>query len=318
MFESFRPFLLAVSALTASLLAGVASASAQDPKSHCERHFPGQIQGEIRSACSSAFQDFQKLGKTLVDTRCRLNYGDEPRLVMACLIGAAISEDLSRKSDSFKKKHQLCAEHYPAHTEIDAFFQESCLSGIYLPDIMKTEGRAHFENCGQITPERSFIGPCAVGLSLSRDLKNPTALTQQNRLCEQYFDHKLFHIGYRSCLSARSIATSAASASVKIDDALKECSNVVSESGNDTERAACIVGLNISRHLQRQEDVSKRFQKCGENKVSYQGRDFLACLTAASLLELGDRSGAQNGCREVFRNAQTRGRGDCLNSLSLF
>jgi hypothetical protein len=316
MFESFRPFLLALSVLTVSCLAD--AAPAQESKGHCERHFPGQIQGEIRAACASASQNFEVLGKKLVDARCRLNYGDEPRLVMACLIGSSISEDLARKADTFKKRLQLCAEHYPAHTEIDAFFQESCLSGIYLPGIMKTDGRAHFENCGQITPERSFIGPCAVGLSLSRDLENPTTLAQQNRMCEQYFDHKLFHIGYRSCLIARSIATSPTSIPTRIDDALKECSNVIAESGNDTERAACIVGLNIYRHLQRKEDVTKRFQKCGENKVSYQGRNFLACLTAASLLELGDRNGAQNGCKEVFRSAQTRGRGDCLNSLSLF
>jgi hypothetical protein len=97
-------------------------------KRECERHFPGLIQSEVRAACSSSAVDFTGLGKGLVETRCRLNYGEEPRLVMACLIGASVTNDIAASRDEFKKKLQLCSEYYPVHNEIDAFLQESCLS----------------------------------------------------------------------------------------------------------------------------------------------------------------------------------------------
>ena len=283
---------------------------------NCERHFPGQIQAEVRAACTASAPDFSRLGRGLIDTRCRLNYGEEPRLVMACLIGSSIAEDLTNSREAFKRKLQLCAETYPVHNEIDAFLQESCLTGTLVPDLMKTEGKARFEACAKITPERSFIGPCAVGLRLTLENQESSAPpAQQNKLCEQYFNLRQFHKGYRACLNARALAAEPVG---KIGDAIKDCGNILSEANNDTEKAACLVGLTIHRKLSKREDVSKRFQKCGENKVTYQDRDFLACLTAASLLDFADKDGAQKGCREVFKDSKSRSRGDCINSLTLF
>lgn len=294
-----------------------------DLKRQCERHFPGQIQSEVRAACSSTAVDFIRIGKALSATRCRLTYGEEPRLVMSCLIGTSIAEDLVANREDYKKKLQLCGEYYPVHNEIDAFLQESCLTGIHMPGLMNADGKARFEACAQITPERSFIGPCAVGLSLAQDAGTATAAAvppaQLNRICEQYFNLHQFHKGYRACLNARSLVPDL---NVKPSEAVKtviaDCSNILSEANNDTERAACFVGLTIYRHLMKQDDVSKRFQKCGDNKVTYQDRDFLACLTAASLLDFTDRNGAEKGCKDVFSEKRSKSRSDCLSSLTIF
>lgn len=287
-----------------------------DLAKQCERHFPGLIQSEVRAACASSSQDFAKYGRSLVETRCRLNYGEEPRLVMSCLIGASVAEDLTNGRDEFKRKLQLCAETYPAHNEIDAFLQESCLTGTHIPELMPTEGKARFEACAQITPERSFIGPCAVGLGLALEKEDANvAPANQNRLCDLYFNSKRFHKGYRACLNARGLALDPSN---RYSEALKDCANILTESNNDTEKAACMVGLAIFRHLKKKEDVAKRFQKCGDNKVTYQDRDFLACLTAASLLDFTDKGGAESGCREVFKDSKSHSRSDCLNSLTLF
>lgn len=280
---------------------------------HCDRHFPGLIQGELRSACASAADDYPRFGKSGTFVSCRLNYGEEPREVMACLIGTEIADEITHSKEDFKKRLQLCAEQYPAHTEIDAFLQESCLTGIHIPNFIAD--KPNLSQCGQISPERSFIGPCNVGLSLALQPTTTTALSQQNRLCEQYFDHKQFHTGYRSCLTGRSIALAP---SDKVDDVLKTCASVIANSDNDTERAACFVGANIFRKLGKQEELAKHFQKCGETKVSYEDRTVLACLTAASLVDMAGPSGAQNGCKEIFKAAKGRGRNDCVSSIRLF
>jgi hypothetical protein len=284
-----------------------------EQKKNCDRHFPGLIQGEIRNACSSATEGLSKYGKLGAEVRCRLDYGEEPREVMACLIGVDIAEDLAAKKDEFKKKLQLCAEQYPMHVEIDAFLQEACLTGVHLPNLLGEKPRLGL--CAQITPERSFQGPCGVGLSLSQNDAESVEPSKQNKLCEQYFDHRKFHSGYRACLNARALALNWTG---KVADIIKTCSESVAESDSDTTRAACMVGASVYQQLLTNKDSSARFQKCGENKVSYQERDFLACLTAASLLDFTDKNGAEAGCKDVFRTAKGRGRGDCLNSLSLF
>ena len=282
-------------------------------KNHCARHYPGQIQGELRSACVSAGDDFKGSEKGLAQTRCRLGYGEEPRLVMACLIGVVIMDDISNNKDDFKKKLQVCAEQYPQHTEIDAFLQESCLTGIHLSELTSGGDAVAFEACGRISPERSFIGPCAVGLSLGRETTTDTA--SQNALCEKYFDHRKFHLTYRACLNARSVPIDG---DVRLDDIMQGCNNVVSDTGNDNERAACLVGSSIHRAAVKKDDVAKRFQKCGAKQVSYEDRDVLACLTAASLLEFGERNRADSGCKTIFKQPKSSARGDCVNSLSLF
>jgi hypothetical protein len=294
----------------------VLSKDAQALKAECQKHFPGLIQGELRRACLSPSDDDKELGLGLSQVNCRLNYGEEPRLVMACLIGVLVEGDLQKGTDSASKKLQLCSDIYPQHTEIDAFLQESCLTGVHIPELMNTSGLQRYEACSQLSPERSFVGPCAVGLSLAQDMLNPEAPTAQNKLCEQYFDHKRFHLTYRACLVARSIPVTAGPN--RVVDVIQNCSNVVTDPTNDNERAACIIGSNIYRSLTRKDEVAKRFQKCGEIKVSYQERDTLACLTAASLLDMSDRTSAENGCKDVFKAAKNTSRGNCISSLGLF
>ncbi len=99
---------------------------------------------------------------------------------------------------------------------------------------------------------------------------------------------------------------------------MKACSNVIANAENDTERAACMVGINIFRHIEKHDDLNKRFQKCGDTKVSYQDRDFLSCLTAASLIDLSDKGAAAAGCKDVYKNAKSKGRGSCLESIAQF
>lgn len=281
----------------------------------CEQQYTGKIQSEVRLACQSPTDELQSIGPDLAQTRCRLNYGEEPRLVTSCLIGVAIYSDLLEKRDEYRVKQRLCAEHYPSHTEIDSFLQESCLVGAHLPRLLKTTDRPHFEVCATINPERSFIGPCAAGLSLATDAGAAQAMGQQNKICEQFFDHRQFHIGYRSCLAARGLGPQIPE---KLADAMKACSSVIANAENDTERAACMVGLNIFRHGNKQEDLTKRFGKCGDTKVSYEDRDFLACLTAVSLVDLADKAKAHEGCRDVYRNNKSRSRTDCLEALNRF
>ncbi len=295
------------------------SSSVAEPKAqnelerNCALHFPGRIQGELRAACSSATLKFTGAEKGLAQTRCRLSYGEEPRAVMACLIGVSTADDISNQRSDFKRKLQLCAEQYPQHTEIDAFLQESCLTGIHLPDLLPSLSQQPYDSCAQLSPERSFIGPCAVGLSLVKEMTSNIVASQQNKLCEQYFDHKRFHLTYRACLNARSVAVEG---STKVDDVIRDCSNIVSDPGNDNERAACLIGSNIHRSLEKKLDVNKRFQKCGSAKVSYADRDVLACLTAASLLDMVGRGPAEVGCKTVFKEAKSSSRSDCLGSLS--
>jgi hypothetical protein len=285
-------------------------------RKECARHFPGSTQGELRTSCVSSVPSLQTLGKSLAETKCRVTYGLEPRTALSCLIGVAIADDIAAKREDYKKKLQLCAEQYPQYTEIDAFLQESCLTGVHLPELITVGSQNRlFETCAQISPERSFLGPCAVGLSLAQGMAQVILPNQQNKLCEQYFDHRKFHLTYRACLNATSVAiVSGANA----NELIKNCENILSDPGNDNERAACIVGTNIHRALTKQEDLSKRFQKCGENKVSYEDRDVLACLTASSLLELTDRSGATVGCKDIFKAPKNSSRSDCLNSMGLF
>ena len=284
-------------------------------KLNCDRHFTGQIQSEVRAACASPAIAYSSVGKSLAQTRCRMNYGEEPRLVMSCLIGVSILEDITNKTDGYKAKLQLCVQDYPAHTEIDSFLQESCLVGTRIPELMATSNRPHYEVCATINPERSFIGPCAVGLSLVLDPNSAKATGQQNRICERYFDHKLFHLGYRSCLAARGFGPQVPT---RVDDTIKACTNIISNSGSDTERAACVVGANIFKQHDDQDELAKRFQKCGSMKVSYEDREFLACITASSLISLSDKNGATAGCKEIFNSGKSKGRGNCLNSIGLF
>ena len=232
---------------------------------------------------------------------------------MACLIGVSIADDLNANRTDFRRKIQLCSDQYPQHTEIDAFLQESCLTGIHLPELLPTLSAAPYDSCAQLSPERSFIGPCAVGLSLVNETVSTGGPNEQNLMCEKYFDHRKFHLTYRACLNARSVTVEDAK---KVDDVVRDCSNIVSDPGNDNERAACLIGSNIHRSLEKKQDVTKRFAKCGTNKVTYDDRDILACLTAASLVDMVGKNSAQSGCKTVFKEGKSSSRGDCVNALA--
>lgn len=284
-------------------------------KKECNRHFPALIQSEVRTACISAADDYAEFGASQAGVKCRLVYGEEPRELYSCLIGVDIADEISLQHEEYKKRLQLCADQYPAHTEIDSFLQESCLTGIYMPNLVGSH--PNFETCAQISEERSFIGPCQVGFSLAKDMSSPAAPNIQNQLCEQYFDHKQFHTGYRACLNGRGAAASGGEASMS--QLLQSCGVVASNAKNDTERAACLIGANIFQHLSKKEDVTKRFSKCGTNKVSYEDRDFLACLTAASALDItNSKTGAESACKEIFQAGKNNSRSDCVHSLTLF
>ena len=286
-------------------------------KKECNRHFPALIQTEVRTACVSAAADYAEFGASEAGVKCRLVYGEDPRELYSCLIGVDIADEITTKHEEYKRRLQLCSDQYPAHTEIDSFLQESCLTGIYMPNLVGSH--PNFETCAQISEERSFIGPCQVGFSLAKDLNTPASPNEQNHLCEQYFDHKQFHTGYRACLNGR--GASAAGGSESISQLLQSCTVVASNASNDTERAACLVGANIFQHLNKKDDVTKRFAKCGTNKVSYEDRDYLACLAAASALDItNSKGGAESACKEIFHTASKKNnsRGDCVHSLTLF
>jgi hypothetical protein len=289
------------------------AAATDDLTKNCALYFPGRIQGELRNACASAGLKFTAAEKGLQQTKCRLTYGEEPRAVMACLIGVSIADDIIGSRVDFKRKLQLCADQYPQHTEIDAFLQESCLTGIHLPELLPALSAAPYDSCGQLSPERSFIGPCSVGLSLVNQTASTGGPNEQNLMCEKYFDHRKFHLTYRACLNARSVTVEDAK---KVDDVIRDCSNIVSDPGNDEERAACLIGSNIHRALEKKQDVTKRFGKCGTNKVTYEDRNILACLTAASLVDMVGKGPAENGCKSVFKAPKGSSRGDCLSALS--
>ena len=283
-------------------------------KNHCARHFPGLIQSNVRAACAAAAKWYFKFERSGAGVNCRLTYGEEPREVMACFVGLEITAASDLGKDDFKKRLQLCAEQYPAHTEIDAILQESCLSGIYMATVLPT--KTTFATCAQISPEKSFVGPCGVGLSLAQlaqDLNSPIAPNKQNQICEQYFDHRQFHTGYRACLNGRSAAQEQSSG---VREILTNCAAVTSDT--DIEKAACFVGASIYRHLVKQDDVETKFKKCGNSKVSYEDRDFLACLTAASLTDYGSRGAAESGCKEIFKAPKNSARQNCVKSLGLF
>lgn len=284
-------------------------------KKHCARHYSGKIQGDLRLACASSTETFEKFGLSLAMTQCRVNFGLEPRAAMACLIGVTIAKDLSEKKEEFIKKLQSCAELYPQHTEIDAFLQESCLTGVHLPEVAAGNDKKGFEACAQVSAERSFIGPCAVGLSFIEQPQDASSANKQNLLCEQYFDHRRFHLTYRACLNARSIFLKD---DASVTDNMLRCSEILADPSNDNERAACLVGSSIHRSLTRGEEINKKFQKCGDTKVSYQDRDVLACLSASSIVELNSRGRGESGCKEVFKSGKNSSRGDCINSLELF
>lgn len=286
-------------------------------KKNCDLHFPGLLQSGLRPACAAGGNSYFTAGKSMGQTECRLTYGLDPRQVMACFIGVSIAEDLALKKDDFSRKYQACASYYPNHTELDLYLLESCLTGIHLPRATGREVSADL--CEQISSERAYLGPCNVGLTLIPEAGKAVlsdSVSQQNKICEQYFDHKQFHLGYRACLNARALGVKWSGQS---RDILKDCSSILSDKRSESERAACVVGLSIYQSLLKTQKPSERYSKCGENsKVSYEERDYLACLTAASLLDFAPKKEAAADCKEIFSDKKSKSRNGCTASLDLF
>lgn len=295
-----------------------------DQKKACDRYYTGKIQAGIRRSC--------QVGGVLVDryldqparvaeTGCRLQYGEEPGETFACLIGTKIARELEKGTNRYLTDLQLCSESYPVRTELDTYLLESCLIGIHAQSFTAPQPR--FDLCKAITPERSFLGPCAVGASLNiagvtsgtTGSTTATASPSHRVLCEKYFDHLRFHMGYRSCLNARAVSPGGEPKPLTLDEIRSRCDLVVSDNGNDHERGACVIGA-VLLEAQRKGTSTAMFDGCGVNQVRYEDRDILGCLAAGSFLSYSNAPTADRLCREVFRDKKSLARSGCINAIS--
>lgn len=304
-------------------------------KMQCDTLYRGKIQAGIRRACylGGSFTDqYNDKAPSVAETACRLQYGEEPGETFACLIGTRVAHEVSKKTSSpeFLKAFQLCSEVYPMRTELDSYLLESCLVGIFVPTL--TGKTPRFDLCTTVTHERSFYGPCTVGVSLAYESKiftgetattsSTAAIAPSHRaLCEKYFDHLRFHLGYRSCLNARAIKSSLIERAQTLDEVRNRCDAVVSDPANDHERGACLVGAALMDSLQSSKPVSV-FDGCGVKQVRYEDRDFLGCLAAGSIMffknmNITSALSPDRTCKEVFRDRKSQALAGCLNSISL-
>lgn len=281
-------------------------------KKICEQHFPSLLQGPTRQACVTGAQQLTTNGAKRADLHCRLTFGFAASTTMACLIGAEIAAEVTKGEDVFRARWTACNEHFPSHTEVDSYLQESCLIGYYLPDWSTSGGD---DLCAGLSNERTFLGPCRVGVRLFRDKKDGSTTFSKdlNQSCEKYFDHSVFHTGYRSCLNAKGLGLGQTPSAREI---LKSCAGLTTNADPESEKAACVVGVSLLRNLRQSGKASERFAGCGTSKVTYEDRDVLACLTAASLLDFSEKKEAEGVCKEVFSGKKSRSRGDCTKALS--
>jgi hypothetical protein len=295
-----------------------------EQKKVCDRYYTGKIQAGIRRSCQVGgvlVDRYLERGANVAETGCRLQYGEEPGETYGCLIGTKIARELEKGTSRYLGDLQLCSESYPVRTELDTYLLESCLTGIHAQSFAPPAGR--FDLCKAITPERSFLGPCAVGASLnpagvsSGTATAAAAASPSHRvLCEKYFDHLRFHMGYRSCLNARAVSPAAEAKPLTLDEIRGRCDTIVSDNGNDHERGACVIGA-VLLESQRTGAPLTRFDGCGVNQVRYEDRDVLGCLAAGSFLTYSNASTADRLCREVFRDKKSLARSGCINSIAV-
>jgi hypothetical protein len=298
-----------------------------DQKKACDRYYTGKIQAGIRRSCQVGGilvdRYLEKLPR-VAETGCRLQYGEEPGETYACLIGTKIARELDKGTSRYVTDLQLCSESYPVRTELDTYLLESCLIGIHAQSFAAPAGR--FELCKAITSERSFLGPCAVGASLNPATSQTTttavaapaaasASPSHRVLCEKYFDHLRFHMGYRNCLNARAVSPGGESKALTLDEIRSRCDTIVSDNGNDHERGACVIGA-VLIETQRKGTPLTMFDGCGVNQVRYEDRDVLGCLAAGSFLTYSNANTADRLCREVFRDKKSMARSGCINSIA--
>lgn len=298
----------------------------EDHKKSCERYYTGKIQAGIRRACllgGSLVDQYLEQPARIAETGCRLQYGEEPGETFACLIGTKIARELQAGTKNFMALLQLCAESYPVRTELDSYLLESCLTGLHAGSLAApvTLQAGATDVCSSISPERSFVGPCRVGASLTSAMNAGAAAAATHRpLCEKYFDHLRFHLGYRTCLNAQTISLAEIDGKASVFDQLKKrCDAIVSDQGNDHERGACVIGATLFE-VRRTSGVTSLFDACGANQARYEDRDILGCLTAASYLSFASKTkplaDAEKFCKEIFRDKKSPARSGCLSSIA--
>lgn len=301
---------------------------ADEHRKACDKYYPGAIQAGIRRSCyvgGVLIDRYAGWPARVAETGCRLQYGEEPTETFACLIGTKIASEIANGEKQFLSSLQSCSEVYAVRTDLDTYLLESCLTGVHAKSFMAKYDR--FETCAQITPERSFIGPCSVGAALASIEASKTAETSstsasaaaaaaaEHRLqCEKYFDHLRFHQAYRSCLNARAVNPENESP-LTLDTIKARCDTIVSDNGNDHERGACIIGAVLLEN-KRLGQSSTIFDGCGVNQVRYEDRDVLGCLAAGSFLSFSNANTADRFCREIFRDRKSLARSGCLNAIS--
>lgn len=302
-----------LTALSVLLFVVFASAQNDSIKQACSTHFASPTQSSGKTACVFGATQLQKDGREKAITACKERHVFARRDDLSCRVGIGLAEELARSPELDKKKLTTCQELYPVVTALDAYFQEACLAGAYA---IGTYTKADVSLCQGLSNDRSFVGPCASGLSATltgEDTKGSFA--EQNKLCLQYFDKTQFHTGYRACLNSRALLLISENNKTSV---IKQCDLFTSNNKSETERAACIVGASISKSIADGKTLPTRFQTCGDGKVSYQDRDYLACLTAASLLDFMDKSKARGACKTVFDSRKNKSRGQCANYLEKF
>lgn len=286
------------------------STEPEKSKKMCESHFASPTQKSGQSACLNGTAFFQKEGREQATASCREKHNVSRRDDLACRIGIGLAEELSRASDLDKNKLAICQELYPIVTALDAYFQEACLAGAYATN---SNEKANLDTCQNLSRDRSFVGPCAAGLSATLGFDNSkSSLAEHHKVCLQYFDKTQFHTGYRACLNSRAVLLLSGSSKTSV---IKQCDLFSSNNKSETERAACIVGASISKSISEGKNLPTRFQTCGDGKVTYQDKNFLACLTAASLLEFMDKPKARKACKSVFDSRKSKSRGQCANFI---
>ncbi len=294
---------------------------ADEHRKACDKYYPGAIQAGIRRSCyvgGVLVERYSGWPARVAETGCRLQYGEEPTETFACLIGTKIAGEISKGEKLFLSSLQSCSEVYSVRTDLDTYLLESCLTGVHAQSFMSKYDR--FETCRQITPERSFIGPCSVGAALAsletaKEASKPAEPAADHRLqCEKYFDHLRFHQAYRSCLNARAVNPESEDP-LTLDTIKSRCDNIVSDNGNDHERGACIIGAVLLENKRRGQS-SAIFDGCGVNQVRYEDRDVLGCLAAGSFLSFSNANTADRFCREIFRDRKSLARSGCLNAIS--
>lgn len=289
-----------------------------DQKKACDRYYTGKIQAGIRRSCQVGgvlVDRYLEQPARVAEAGCRLQYGEEPGETFACLIGTKIARELDKGTSKYLSDLQLCSESYPVRTELDTYLLESCLIGIHAQSF--TTPLPRFELCKGITPERSFLGPCAVGASLNTPggTAASTSTPSHRVLCEKYFDHLRFHMGYRSCLNSRAVSPGGEAKPLTLDEIRSRCDVVVSDNGNDHERGACVIGA-VLLEAQRKGTPITMFDGCGVNQVRYEDRDVLGCLAAGSFLSYSNAATADRLCREVFRDKKSLARSGCISAIS--